>query len=171
MVNVKLRNARAAARMTLEQLSREVGISASQLCRIEQGQREPKVGDVQRIAQSLGVAPNEIVHGLDLDSRVDPPSELILAACDASLNAVFHEALAANISGAIRAGLRMAQDHLPGFQPEDTLKIVVLSTVSDLVRAAVAECDGGLEPLFRPGLLHSVPPPPKTRGNGHNYRP
>jgi phage repressor protein C with HTH and peptisase S24 domain len=50
-------------RRTLEQLSEDVGISTSQLSRFESGDREPRVGEIEKIAKALGVVPAIFLEG------------------------------------------------------------------------------------------------------------
>lgn len=48
--------------LTLEKLSEDVGISVSQLSRFESGEREPRVGELLRIAERFNVPWQEIVE-------------------------------------------------------------------------------------------------------------
>lgn len=50
-------------KVTLEQLSEDVGISTSQLSRFESGEREPRVGEIEKIAKALGVVPAIFLEG------------------------------------------------------------------------------------------------------------
>jgi transcriptional regulator with XRE-family HTH domain len=64
-----LRQARKAAKVTLERLAEDVGISVSQLSRFETGERVPRVPELQRIADRLGVP----VASLSGGASVLPP--------------------------------------------------------------------------------------------------
>lgn len=55
-----LKRARKAAKITLERLAEDVGLSVSQLSRFESGKREPRVAELERIAARLGVRPEEL---------------------------------------------------------------------------------------------------------------
>lgn len=61
MRNDALRMARKRARLSLEKLSAEVGISVSQLSRFEAGTREPRVTEIERIAAAVGCPPQELM--------------------------------------------------------------------------------------------------------------
>lgn len=53
----ELKRIREAQKVTLEALSDDVGISASQLSRFESGEREPRVSEIEKIAKRLQVRP------------------------------------------------------------------------------------------------------------------
>ena len=63
-----LRQARKSAKVTLERLAEDVGISVSQLSRFETGERVPRVPELKRIAKRLGVS----VASLSEDTEAGP---------------------------------------------------------------------------------------------------
>lgn len=68
-----LRKAREAAGFTLEQAAEAVGLSVSQVSRIERGIREPRQADMDRFAQVYGKPPRARVHAREEESLVFPP--------------------------------------------------------------------------------------------------
>jgi transcriptional regulator with XRE-family HTH domain len=65
MANETLRAARKAKKLTLEALAADIGISVSQLSRIERGEREARFAEVQKIAERLGLGVADLVDGAD----------------------------------------------------------------------------------------------------------
>jgi transcriptional regulator with XRE-family HTH domain len=64
-MNSTLKSARKSAGLTLEQLAERVGISVSQLSRFESGKREPRMAEMQTIADALGLSVADLLdkHG------------------------------------------------------------------------------------------------------------
>jgi len=56
-----LKAARKKLKLSLDRLSEDVGISVSQLSRFENGQRVPRVPELERIAARLGVTPEYLL--------------------------------------------------------------------------------------------------------------
>ena len=71
--NVGLRAARRKSGLSLIRAADAIGISHSQLSRIETGEREPKASDLQKLADIYGVALAEIMPG------APPPSPLVVS--------------------------------------------------------------------------------------------
>lgn len=63
---------RLKPKLTLEQLSEDVGISVSQLSRFENGKRVPRVPELERIAKRLGVTVDEL-RGEEPPAPAPPP--------------------------------------------------------------------------------------------------
>ncbi|WP_186166008.1 helix-turn-helix domain-containing protein [Burkholderia gladioli] len=59
----RVRKLRAAAGMTLEQLSDRSGVSRAMLSKVERGEKSPTIGIATRIAQSLRTSLTELVGG------------------------------------------------------------------------------------------------------------
>lgn len=82
MINEPLRSARKAAKLSLEQLAEDIGISVSQMSRIETGKRIARVPELQRIAKRLNVpvssllpdaSPQNVLDGGDRAEQRDNP--------------------------------------------------------------------------------------------------
>lgn len=56
--------ARAAARLTQEQVSERSGVHPTEVSRIERGERDPRVSTVIRLARALGKPPSELLDGV-----------------------------------------------------------------------------------------------------------
>ena len=61
MANLSLRTARKRAKLSLEQLAADIGMSVSQLSRIERGEREPRLAEVRKIAELLGCEVSDLI--------------------------------------------------------------------------------------------------------------
>jgi transcriptional regulator with XRE-family HTH domain len=59
---IAIKRLREERGLTLEELAPDIGISVSQLSRIENGKREPKLADILRIARRLGVNLSDIIQ-------------------------------------------------------------------------------------------------------------
>ncbi|MDP4900041.1 MAG: helix-turn-helix domain-containing protein, partial [Pontimonas sp.] len=57
----RVRHARQQAGLTLEELSTQVGVTASQLSLVETGKREAKIGLLSSLATALGVEVSELL--------------------------------------------------------------------------------------------------------------
>src|ERR1700678_1087786 len=62
-IGVNIRSYRMKRGMSLRELARRVGISASALSQIEIGRSRPSVSPLYEITQQLGATPNEIFFG------------------------------------------------------------------------------------------------------------
>lgn len=60
-----LRDLRAAAGLTQEQLGLDSGIGGSNISRYEAAQRDPSVTTVARLARSLDASVTELLEGID----------------------------------------------------------------------------------------------------------
>lgn len=83
MANARLKSARKTAGLSLESLSEIVGISVSQLSRFESGKREPRVAEIQRIADALGVDSSSLLP--DAEVRTVPLVGFVGAGATANL--------------------------------------------------------------------------------------
>lgn len=70
----RLRAARRARRMTLEELGERAGISASTLSRLESGKRQANLELLIPLARQLGVRIDDLLAPVDADPRVRRPS-------------------------------------------------------------------------------------------------
>ncbi|MFC9966286.1 helix-turn-helix domain-containing protein [Nocardia ignorata] len=68
-VSANLRAARARSGITQEELARRSGVSANAITRYERGVRDPRVGQLVRLARALHVLPSSLID------NVDNPSE------------------------------------------------------------------------------------------------
>jgi transcriptional regulator with XRE-family HTH domain len=59
----RVRELRAARKWTQERLAEESGLAAVQLSRIENGEHEPKLTTIIRLARALSVTPGELLGG------------------------------------------------------------------------------------------------------------
>jgi predicted transcriptional regulator len=59
-----LRDARERCGMTQEELGDRAGISASQVYRLEVGDREPRLSTVVRLAQALEMDGSDLIRGI-----------------------------------------------------------------------------------------------------------
>jgi transcriptional regulator with XRE-family HTH domain len=66
----KLRSLREAANLTQYELAKRAGLSKQALSRLELGEREPRWGTVQALAQALGVSVGDFAEPV-----ASPPSE------------------------------------------------------------------------------------------------
>jgi transcriptional regulator with XRE-family HTH domain len=82
MAMPKARAAREAQKITLEDMAESVGISVSQMSRIETGEREPRIGEVQRIARRLRLTVPELI-GEEVPAETCPVVGLVSAGSDA----------------------------------------------------------------------------------------
>lgn len=78
----RARAAREAQNITLEDMAESVGISVSQMSRIETGDREARIGEVQRIARRLRTTVAELV-GEEIPAEQCPVVGLVSAGSDA----------------------------------------------------------------------------------------
>jgi len=62
-LGTKIRHLREEIGYTQADLANAAGITQSQVCLLEQGTREPRIGLLQRVATALGVTVGEIVDG------------------------------------------------------------------------------------------------------------
>ncbi|MEK6345929.1 MAG: XRE family transcriptional regulator [Burkholderia sp.] len=65
-----VRKLRDAAGMTLEQLSRQSGVSRAMLSKVERGEKSPTIGIATRIAHALNTSLSELVGGSDARGKV-----------------------------------------------------------------------------------------------------
>lgn len=65
----KVREIRAERDISLESLAHDIGISASQLSRLETGEREPRVDEVKRLSNRLGVPLLELIGEEETEDR------------------------------------------------------------------------------------------------------
>ncbi|GAB7536593.1 helix-turn-helix domain-containing protein [Burkholderia sp. 22PA0099] len=65
-----VRKLRDAADMTLEQLSRQSGVSRAMLSKVERGEKSPTIGIATRIAHALNTSLSELVGGSDARGKV-----------------------------------------------------------------------------------------------------
>jgi transcriptional regulator with XRE-family HTH domain len=72
----RLRQARKKAKLTLERLAQDVGLSVSQLSRFETGDRTPRLPEIERIAKTLGVTV-DYLRGVS-----KPPGEIAAETAD-----------------------------------------------------------------------------------------
>lgn len=72
MANYRIGKARAAKGMTQQQLAAAVGISDSQLGRFDTGEREPRVGELMRIGEVLGVPWQSLIEDHVAPERFAP---------------------------------------------------------------------------------------------------
>jgi transcriptional regulator with XRE-family HTH domain len=59
-----LRQARAAAALSQEQLSARCGLHATEISRLERGAREPRLGTIVRLAHGLDVTAADLMAGV-----------------------------------------------------------------------------------------------------------
>lgn len=62
--SANLRRARERAGLSQAALSRESGVSPSEICRIEANEREPRLSTILRLSRALGVEMTELLRGL-----------------------------------------------------------------------------------------------------------
>jgi transcriptional regulator with XRE-family HTH domain len=62
MAKLLIREYRLAASLSLEQLAEDVGVSTSQMSRIERGERDPRLSEIQKISQILGVSIDYLIR-------------------------------------------------------------------------------------------------------------
>lgn len=60
-MRVKLRSVRETLFVTQEELAERTGMSRATISRIEGGQQRPRITTVRKLAQALGVPPEELV--------------------------------------------------------------------------------------------------------------
>lgn len=65
MANEALKRIRRDRGLSLEALAEKVGLSTSQISRFENGKREPRVVDLERIAAALGCALDDLMPGAE----------------------------------------------------------------------------------------------------------
>ena len=75
----RIRHFRGERALTLDQLSGQVGLAASQLSLIENGRREPKLSTLQQLAQALGVQLADLLSGEAPNTRAALEIELARA--------------------------------------------------------------------------------------------
>ena len=61
-MGAKVRWERRAQALTQEDLAKRAGVSVATLTRIEQGQVEPHVSTLRRLADALGVEPRDLME-------------------------------------------------------------------------------------------------------------
>jgi transcriptional regulator with XRE-family HTH domain len=59
--DLRLKEARENAGMSMQELGKAVGVSAAAICRYEQGKRTPKTQIAKRIAKVLGLVWYELI--------------------------------------------------------------------------------------------------------------
>lgn len=64
-IAINLRVERARKRLTQNSLAELAGIGPQTIYRFETGQREPRVGQLIRIARALGVKPSTLIDDVD----------------------------------------------------------------------------------------------------------
>ena len=119
-----LREARKRLKLSLEQLSEDVGISVSQLSRFESGNREPRIKELARIAKRLNLSIGDLTNQ--------------------------SESNAVTVMGRIGAGAEI----LPEFEQIDEHEgLFSVETVLDLPQDVIAfEVDGdSMYPRFKAG--------------------
>ena len=61
-MRIKLREWRLRRVLTQEGLAKRSGVTEATISRIESGQREARISTVRRLAEALGIAPEELVE-------------------------------------------------------------------------------------------------------------
>ena len=61
-MRLKLREVRQRLFVTQEELAERAGITVSTLSRLENGLQRPRISTVRKLAEALGVAPEELVE-------------------------------------------------------------------------------------------------------------
>ncbi|WP_446224926.1 helix-turn-helix domain-containing protein [Nocardia sp. IBHARD005] len=64
-VSANLRAARARSGITQDELAHRSGVSANSITRFERGVRDPRVGQLIRIARALQVLPSSLIDGAE----------------------------------------------------------------------------------------------------------
>lgn len=70
----RLRAARRARRLTLDELARRAGVSASTISRLESGKRQANLELLLPLARQLGISIDTLVTPVDTDPRVRRPA-------------------------------------------------------------------------------------------------
>lgn len=65
----RLKSAREASGLTQEELGKKVDVTGVTIMRYEKNQRQPRLGQFQRIADALGVDVNWLMNGKTLEQR------------------------------------------------------------------------------------------------------
>jgi transcriptional regulator with XRE-family HTH domain len=78
MASTAIRRLRKAAGLTLEDLAFDAGLSVAQLSRIERGEREPRLADLERIAARLGLPVGDLLskRAVPLVGYVGPGAQI-----------------------------------------------------------------------------------------------
>lgn len=67
-MKIKLREWRLASFVTQEELAQRSGLTEVSISRIETGVREPRISTVRRLAEALGITPQQLVDGPGADN-------------------------------------------------------------------------------------------------------
>jgi transcriptional regulator with XRE-family HTH domain len=59
-----LRSARERSRLSQAALGRQAGISASEVSRLEAGEREPRLSTILRLSEALDIGGDELIRGV-----------------------------------------------------------------------------------------------------------
>ncbi len=135
MGNRAIWQARRAAGLTLSQLSTVTGISHSQLSRFENGKREPRMTDLAKIADKLGVSVETLFPGQS--PTVAPAFVVVPPANRHDMGAVAHavheafialganEAAATDLVGMIQQVILARLPSFPDLTAEETTRWIV----------------------------------------------
>lgn len=67
-MRIRLREVRERLLVTQAELSERTGIAEATLSRIENGLQEPRISTIRKIANGLGVAPEELMDRAELET-------------------------------------------------------------------------------------------------------
>lgn len=91
-VGGKIREAREAAGLTQEQLAERANISGNAISRYETGESEMRVGTFFKIADGLGIGPDELMPGRFFDEvpEVEETTRLLFSMNEKDRSVIMH---------------------------------------------------------------------------------